>query len=145
MIVIKKKIINEYINFSDDVKNNTEEVIRNGYGQNTSWGAIIEVYDTLKYIERIYFDFKDNNINVKEIKIGNVLNIRKEIMISYEYSLVCDQFYLITKINNNEIILENHPSVAKTVKAQRSKSVSSGYVSIPSKSKWQKYSKHKSV
>jgi hypothetical protein len=145
MILIKKKIKNGYINFFDEVKNNTKERIRNGYGHTESWGATISVYDTLKYIERTYFDFLNYKIDLTNVKKGNVLNIRNEIKICHLYSFVCDEFYLIISIDNNEIIMENYETIAKAVRAQRTKSISNGFPAIPAKSKWKKYSKHNSV
>lgn len=145
MILIKKKIKNGYINFFDEVNNNSMERIRNGYGNTESWGATISVYDTLKYIERKYFDFLNYEMNVTNVKKGNVLNIRNEIKICDVYSFVCDEFFLIISISNNEIIMENYETIAKAVRAQRTKSISDGFTAIPAKSKWKKYSKHNSV
>ena len=121
MILIKKKIKNGYINFFDEVNNNSMERIRNGYGNTESWGATISVYDTLKYIERKYFDFLNYEMNVTNVKKGNVLNIRNEIKICDVYSFVCDEFFLIISISNNEIIMENYETIAKAVRAQRTK------------------------
>ncbi len=145
MILIKKKIKNGNINFVDEVKNNTKPRIRDGYGHTSSWGATISVYDTLKYIERAYFDFLNYEMDVGNVRKGNVLNIRNEIKICDVYSSVCDEFYLITSITSNEIIMENYETIAKAVTAQRKKSISDGFTAIPVKSKWKKYSKHNNV
>jgi hypothetical protein len=145
MIQIKKKIKNGYINFFDEVVNNTKERIRDGYGHTESWGATISVYDTLKYIERTYFDFLNYEMDVTNVRKGNVLNIRNEIKICDVYSFVCDEFYLIISISNNEIIMENYETIAKAVRAQRKKSISEGFTPIPVISKWKKWSKHISV
>lgn len=145
MIQIKKKIKNGYINFFDEVVNNIKERIRDGYGHTESWGATISVYDTLKYIERTYFDFLNYEMDVTNVRKGNVLNIRNEIKICEVYSFVFNGFYLIISITNNEIIMEKYETIAKAVRAQRKKSISDGFTAIPVKSKWKKYSKHISV
>jgi hypothetical protein len=119
MIRMKKIIENGYINFSDEVKQNIKERIRNGYGKTTTWGAIIIKYDTLKYIKRKYFDFKNDEIEITHIKKGDVLNIRKEVKICYIYSFVCDEYYLIVNIINDQIMIENYPSIAKAISAQK--------------------------
>ncbi|MCF6140486.1 hypothetical protein L1S34_04235 [Flavobacterium sp. K77] len=113
MILIKKKIKNGYINFVDEVKNNTKVRIREAYGKTSSWGATISVYDTLKYIERAYFKFLNYEMDVENVRKGNVLNIRNEVKICDVYSFVCDEFYLITSITSNEIILENMRQLQK--------------------------------
>lgn len=145
MILIKKKIKNGYINFVDEVKNNSKVRIRDTYGKTSSWGATISVYDTLKYIERAYFKFLNYEMDIENVKKGNVLNIRNEVKICDVHSFVFDEFYLITSITSNTIIMEKYETIAKAVRAQRKKSISDGYTAIPVKSKWKKYSKHDNV
>jgi hypothetical protein len=143
MTKIRKKIENGYIEFSDDIKKNSRIVCRVGYGRTKSWGSSILVYDTLKYIEKVYFDFKDHKLSLNHIKAGDVINLRNELQICSINSLVFDAFFLVLEITENEILLESYLKLAKAVKGQRVKSISYGFLPIPNKSKWKKYEKHK--
>jgi hypothetical protein len=116
---IKKKIENGYINFSDEVANKTFETFRKGYTKTITWGAIITDYKTIKEFERNYFDFVDSEVEATLLKKGNVINLRDEKKLCHKYSNTCDEYYLILKIDTDEITMENYASIAQAIKAQK--------------------------
>jgi len=142
MIQINKTIKNGYINFYDDIKKYSKIKTRNRDEKDKNWGSIINVYDTQKYMETSYFDFLNFEIDIKNIQEGNVIHLRNKIKICNGYSLVFNEFYLVTNKTFSYIVMENYETIAKAVRAQRKKSSSGGFKPIPSESKWEKYSKH---
>lgn len=142
MIQSKKKIKNAYIDFSNDVLENSKLTILYRDPVNKSWGEIIYVYDTLKYIENEYLDFKDYKIDTRKISVGNVLHVRHERVICWDSSFLFNGFYIIISKSDTEIIIEKHETLAKAVREQRKKSESYGFLPIPNQSKWKKNEKH---
>ncbi|RBN50178.1 hypothetical protein [Flavobacterium psychrolimnae] len=116
---IKMEILRGYLNFSEEVCNNTYKVIKNGFGKNISWAATINDYKTLKDFKRNYFDFTEYEVEVNNFNIGEVINLRDENIISNKYSWQYDEYFLIVNIDENTIILENYPTVATAIKAQK--------------------------
>lgn len=119
MIKIKKMIINGYADFSKEVQNETKMVYKKGTTKTCTWAATITTYVTAKQFNRVFFDFPDNELEIKPLKKGNVINLRNERKIDNKYSSMFDQYFLIIDIDANEITLEIYPTVAKAVKAQK--------------------------
>lgn len=142
MIEIKKAILNNYIDLSENVKD--ESTITTPYNdpKDKNWGAKILVYDTLKYIEKSYFDFKNYKFNIQDIYKGNVLEIIHERKICCDTSNLFHEFYLIIEKSEDQIIMQKHETLAKAVKAQRKNAKSYNFTPITNKSKWKKYEKH---
>ncbi|TDX11309.1 hypothetical protein [Flavobacterium sp. S87F.05.LMB.W.Kidney.N] len=140
---LTKNINNSYIDFSSDVQKNIKLTILYGEPKNKSWGELIHLYDTLKYIENEYIDFKDYKIDTRKIIPGSVLHIRIERPIWRNECLLFDGFYIIISKSRTDIVVEKHATLAKAVREQRKKSATFGFAPIPNKGKWQNYQKHK--
>jgi hypothetical protein len=131
-MLIRKKEQNGRVNFLSEVQAN----LRDRYKKDSKthcWAAIITNYKTSTDFQRNFFEFKCSEISIKNIKAGNVLNIRDEKFVDSNSCVICNIFYLILEINDGEVILENCKTIAKAVKKQRSIATTSNFVPIPNK------------
>lgn len=105
-----------FINFKDEVENNTH-MVRKKINKDKSWGATVIGYISSTDIPRSFFDFTDYEVEVAKINVGDIINLRDEIKKSNNYIDQYDEFYLITNINDTVVSLENY-TVARAYKAQ---------------------------
>lgn len=126
---IKKMIKNGYSDFSKEVQNETK-VVYKGKTSTGIWAAKITTYVTTKKFNRVFIYFINNELEIKSLKIGDVINLRNERKLNNKYSAMYDQYFLIIDIDANEISLENYPTVAKAVRAQKNMNYASEYVAV---------------
>ncbi|MBB4804385.1 hypothetical protein HNP37_004472 [Flavobacterium nitrogenifigens] len=134
MIEIKKAILNNYIDLSENVRDESKITTPYNDPKDKNWGAKILVYDTLKYIEKLYFDFKNYKFNIQDIYKGNVLEIIHEREICSSTSNLFHEYYLIID-KSDLIIMQKYESLAKAVKAQRKNAKSYNFTPITNRSK----------
>lgn len=118
MMIIKKMITNGYADFSKEVKYGTK-VVYKGKTLNGIWAAKITNYVTNKKFHRVFVCFKNNELEIKPLKKGDVINLRNETKLNNNYSAIYEQYFLIIDINSNTITYENYPTVAKAIRAQK--------------------------
>jgi hypothetical protein len=114
-----KTIKNGYADFSHEVENNNRKIIERYKAKNTSWAARIHDYESATMFKRSFFDFVENELEVNSVNKGDVLNLRDETVKRRRYSDIFDEYYLITNIDDNQMTIENYPTVAQAVKAQK--------------------------
>ena len=114
-----KTITKGYINFSEDVENNTFSVIKKGFSKTIRWAAEITNYESAKIFKRNYFDFEDLEIEVKKLRVGYIIELRDQTKISSKYSNQYSSFILIYTIGMEEIELESFETVSKAYRAKQ--------------------------
>jgi hypothetical protein len=119
-MMINKRITQDYIDFSVEASHMFDyRGSAHKDPKRRTWSAIVENYKTLKIYERKFFDFKGLKVEVNKLYVGAILNLRHTEYITQGTSLRYDGYFLVTAIDDQEVILDEYRSMAPAGRAQR--------------------------